>query len=180
MLTTIVSQDPMYVDVPGQPARIPARARRPDRATDVKSIKVQHAIRRRIVYDQTGEINFVDVTVDRSTDTVMVRAAMPNPNGGLIDGQLVRVVLESGTPEEKVVDSAVRADRRPGGRLRLRGRGRQGGHQAHQARRRAAAPTSSSTAGLSGGEQVIVEGLQAVRPGVAVRASPVPPAVRQD
>ena len=33
--------------------------------------------------------------------------------------------------------------------------------------------------GLSGGEQVIVEGLQGMRPGVAVRASPVPQAPRQ-
>jgi membrane fusion protein (multidrug efflux system) len=28
---------------------------------------------------------------------------MPNPNGRLIDGQPVRVNLESGTPDEKVV-----------------------------------------------------------------------------
>jgi len=42
-----------------------------------------------------GEINFVDVTVDRTTDTVIVRATIPNPNGRLIDGQLVRVNLES-------------------------------------------------------------------------------------
>jgi membrane fusion protein, multidrug efflux system len=34
--------------------------------------------------------------------------------------------------------------------------------------------------GLTAGEQVIVEGLQAVRPGEAVRASLVPPAVRQN
>jgi membrane fusion protein, multidrug efflux system len=43
------------------------------------------------------------VTVDRTTDTVIARATMANPNGRLIDGQLVRVNLESGTPEEKVV-----------------------------------------------------------------------------
>ena len=50
-----------------------------------------------------GEINFVDVTVDRTTDTVIARATIPNPGGRLIDGQLVRVDVESGTPEEKVV-----------------------------------------------------------------------------
>ena len=33
--------------------------------------------------------------------------------------------------------------------------------------------------GLSGGEHVIVEGLQSIRPGVAVRASPQPQAPRQ-
>ena len=41
--------------------------------------------------------------MDRATDTVLVRATMPNPEGALIDGQLVRVALEAGTPEEKVV-----------------------------------------------------------------------------
>src|SRR6202023_2531896 len=50
-----------------------------------------------------GAINFVDVTVDRATDTVTARATMPNPKGGLIDGQLVRVDLEAGTPVEQVV-----------------------------------------------------------------------------
>ena len=54
------------------------------------------------------------MTVDRSTDTVIVRATMPNPNGRLIDGQLVRVNLESGTPEEKVIipQSALIADQK--------------------------------------------------------------------
>jgi hypothetical protein len=43
------------------------------------------------------------VTIDRSTDTVLVRASFPNPDGALTDGRLVRVALESGTAEEKVV-----------------------------------------------------------------------------
>ena len=55
------------------------------------------------LYDQTGQINFVDVTVDRATDTVLVRATMPNPKGTLIDGQLVRVSVEADKPEEKVL-----------------------------------------------------------------------------
>jgi len=33
--------------------------------------------------------------------------------------------------------------------------------------------------GLSGGEQIIVQGLQAVRPGAAVQASPMPQALKQ-
>jgi membrane fusion protein (multidrug efflux system) len=33
------------------------------------------------------------------------------------------------------------------------------------------------TEGLSGGEQVVVEGLQALRPGAAVQASPAPPSL---
>ena len=30
-------------------------------------------------YDEIGEINFVDVTVDRATDTVLVRADISKP-----------------------------------------------------------------------------------------------------
>ena len=52
---------------------------------------------------RSASINFVDVTVDRATDAVQVRAIIANPSGLLIDSQLVRVILESGTPEEKLV-----------------------------------------------------------------------------
>jgi membrane fusion protein (multidrug efflux system) len=45
---------------------------------------------------------FIDVTVDRTTDTVIARATIPNQSGVLIDGQLVRVLLESGEPGEEV------------------------------------------------------------------------------
>ena len=54
-------------------------------------------------YDQEGHVNFVDVTVNRTTDTVLVRATFPNPNGALVDGQLVHVSIEAGKPVKKVV-----------------------------------------------------------------------------
>ena len=55
------------------------------------------------MYDQVGRVDFVDVTVDRATDAVTVRAVIANPKGLLIDSQLVRVLLESATPKEKLV-----------------------------------------------------------------------------
>ncbi|MFK5098333.1 efflux transporter periplasmic adaptor subunit, partial [Klebsiella pneumoniae] len=63
-------------------------------------------------YDQTGTLNFIDVSVDRSTDTILARASFPNPKGVLVDNQLVRVLAESDKPEEKVVvpQSALIAD----------------------------------------------------------------------
>ncbi len=78
-------------DLSGQPARVPARQR--GRATAPKSRASRSGIRFAdgSTYDQIGAINFVDVTVDRATDTVIARATMPNPKGALIDGQLVRV-----------------------------------------------------------------------------------------
>ena len=176
ILTTIVSQDPMYVTFPVSQREF-LQAAQTGRPADAKNIKVQIRFSDGSIYDHVGEINFVDVTVDRTTDTVIARAVIPNPNGRLIDGQLVRVNLESGTPDEKVVipQAALIAD--------------QGGvyvfvvddGKAVIKRVKTGAESGADVvidAGLSGGEQVIVDGLQGIRAGVAVRASPMPQAVR--
>ena len=55
------------------------------------------------LYDQIGTVNFIGVSVDRATDTITLRAEMANPKGKLIDGQVVRVILEIGAPVEQVV-----------------------------------------------------------------------------
>jgi membrane fusion protein, multidrug efflux system len=176
VLTTMVSQDPMYVTFPVSQREFLRVGN--DRPADVKSIKVRIRFSDGSIYDQLGEINFVDVTVDRTTDTVIARATMPNPNGRLIDGQLVRVLLESGTPDEKVVipQAALIADQEgvyvfvvEDGKAVIK-RVKPGGESGTNV---------VIETGLSGGEQVIVEGLQGIRPGVAVRASPMPQALRQ-
>jgi membrane fusion protein, multidrug efflux system len=124
-------------------------------------------------YDQTGRINFVDVTVDRATDTVLVRATMPNPNGALIDGQLVRVSVEADKPEEKVLvpQSALIVDQRGtyvfvvvDGKATVT-RVKLGGESG---------PYVIVDDGLKGGEQVVVQGMESLRPGSAVVASPAP------
>ena len=111
--------------------------------------------------------------MDRTTDTVLVRATFPNPAGALIDGQLVRVDLESGKPEEKVVvpQAALIADQE-GVYVFVVDNGK-----AAVKRIKVGGEIGSGVVvneGLEGGEQVIVEGLQGVRPGVTVRASPLP------
>jgi membrane fusion protein (multidrug efflux system) len=98
-LTIIVSQDPMYVSFPVSQREF-LRAQQAGRKVDLKDIKVRIRFADGSLYDQPGSVNFVNVTVDRTTDTVLVRAGVPNPKGALIDGQLVRVNLEAGTPEE--------------------------------------------------------------------------------
>lgn len=177
VLTTIVSQDPMYVVFPVSQREF-LRAAQGGPATDVKSIKARIRFSDGSIYDQVGEINFVDVTVNQATDTVTVRATIPNPKDRLIDGQLVRVNLESGTPEEKVVipQAALIADQQgvyvfvvEDGKAVIK-RVKPGGEFGTNV---------VIDSGLSAGAQVIVEGLQGVRAGAAVRASPVPQAPRQ-
>jgi membrane fusion protein (multidrug efflux system) len=143
-----------------------------ERGPDVKSIKVRIKFSDGSTYGQVGEINFVDVTVDRTTDTVIARATIPNPEGRLIDGQLVRVDVESGAPVEKVVipQAALIADQE-GVYVFVVENGK-----ATVKRVKPGAESGTDVvieSGLSGGEQVIVEGLQGIRPGAAVRASPL-------
>ena len=123
-------------------------------------------------YDQAGRINFVDVTVDRATDTVIVRATMPNPNGTLIDGQLVRVSVEADKPEEKVLvpQTALIVDQQghvfivADGKAVIR-RVKPGGESG---------PYVIVDDGLKGGEQVVVQGMESLRAGSPVLASPAP------
>jgi membrane fusion protein (multidrug efflux system) len=173
LLTVIVSQDPMYVTFPVSDRDL-LQAREAGRQIDVKDIKVSLRFSNGATYDQKGQINFVGVTVDRTTDTVNVRATFANPSGTLVDGQFVRVGLETGAPEEKVLvpQAALIADQEgvyvfvvEGGKAVVK--------------RLKVGDVSGADIvveqGLSGGEQVIVEGLQGVRPGVPVRANPLPP-----
>jgi membrane fusion protein (multidrug efflux system) len=171
-LTTIVSQDPMYVTFPVS-QRDFLRARERGGQVDIANIKARLRFADGTVYDQAGQINFIDVTVDRATDTVLVRATFPNPSSGLTDGQLVRISLESGTAKEKVVvpQSALIADQEgiyvfavEDGKAVVK-RVKLGGESGTD---------SIVDSGLAAGDLVIVEGLQGVRPGAAVRASPLP------
>jgi membrane fusion protein (multidrug efflux system) len=170
-LTTIVSQDPMYVTFPVSQREF-LEAKDGDKGRDVKSIKVRIRFSDGSVYDQVGVIDFIDVSVDRTTDTVIARATIPNPRGALIDGQLVRVTLETGQPEEQVVipQSALIADQQ-GVYVFVVEDGK-----AAVKRLKLGDETGTDIVveeGLSAGAQVIVEGLQGVRPGVPVRASPL-------
>jgi membrane fusion protein (multidrug efflux system) len=174
-LTTLVSQDPMYVLFPVSQREF-LRARQASQKPDIEGIKARLRFADSSVYDKVGQINFVDVTVDKATDTIQVRAAFPNPIGALVDGQLVTVNLEAGTPEEQVVvpQPALISDQQgvyvfivEDGKATMR-RITTGGTNAED---------MIVTKGLSGGENVIVEGLQTLRPGMAVKAKPSAPAL---
>jgi membrane fusion protein (multidrug efflux system) len=172
-LTSIVSQDPMYVTFPVSQREF-LRAQQTGQGPDKQSLKVRLRYSDGTFYDHLGVINFVDVSVNRATDSVVVRATVPNPNEGIIDGQLMSVVVESAKHEEKVVipQAALIADQQgvyvfvvDDGKAAIR-RVKTGG---------SSGPGVIVESGLSPGTQVIVEGLQSIRPGTPVRASPLPP-----
>ena len=174
VLTVIVSVDPMYVTFPVSDRDL-LQAREAGHTTGVRDyseIKARIRFSNGSLYEETGNINFVNVAVDRTTDTVLARATMPNPKSILIDGQLVNVEVEIGQPQEKVTvpQSALIAD--------------QGGvyvfvvehGKAVQKRVKPGGESGTSVVineGLVAGDLVIVDRLQSVRPGIEVRATPV-------
>jgi membrane fusion protein (multidrug efflux system) len=176
-LTVIVSRDPMYVTFPVSQREflhVQENADRKVGAERGQQFAVRISFSDGSIYDQTGRINFVDVTVDRATDTVLVRATFPNPKGRLIDGQLVRVAVESDQPEEKVLipQTALIVDQQgtyvfvvADGKAAVQ-RVKLGGMSG---------PYAIVDDGLKGGEQVIVQGMESLRPGTPVMASPAPP-----
>jgi len=173
-LTVIVSQNPMYVTFPVSQREFLKVQEQEARKAQQQALGVRIRFSDGSTYDQAGRINFVDVTVDRATDTVLVRATIPNPNGALIDGQLVRVSVEADKPEEKVLvpQSALIVDQQGpyvflvvDGKAVVR-RVKPGGESG---------PYAIVDDGLKGGEQVIVQGMESIRPDTPVLASPVPP-----
>ena len=147
------------------------QARKDANAADIAGIKVRLRFADGSTYGPVGKIDFVDVTVDRATDTVQVRAVFPNPSGELIDGQLVTVNLEAGTQQEQVVvpQAALVTDQQgvyvfivDDGKVAIR-RIKTGGANGQGV---------IVAEGLSGGEQVIVEGIQIITARYAGKGKP--------
>ena len=174
-LATIVSQDPIYVTFPASEADIIEYKRRVAELPDKNPHVVIHIkLPNGTIYSRPGITNFLDVQVDADTDTVVVRAQLPNPEGMLIPGGIVGVIVDRGTPRSSLVvpQSAVLLD--------------QAGHYVMvvdtakkvELRRVTTGVEQGRdvvvTDGLKEGELVIVEGVQKVHPGQIVAATIAP------
>lgn len=101
-LISLVAQDPMYVSFP-LPQWLLVEVRKAGRGTDAVYVELQ--LPDGSTYDQQGEIRFAEVQGNSTTDSVTVRASIPNPDRLLIDQQLVQVSVVRKEPEEKLVIS---------------------------------------------------------------------------
>ncbi|MCB1728451.1 MAG: efflux RND transporter periplasmic adaptor subunit, partial [Gammaproteobacteria bacterium] len=172
-LATIVSGDPIYVDFPlTQRQLLEAKRNLKARGTDASGVVVTLRLPDGSLYDQDGRINFVDVTTNTSTDSVTVRAEISNPDGILVDAQYVGVVLQAGEPESAIVvpQSALQLDQQGQFVLIVDAENKA------QVRRVETGPAKGAdivvSSGLKEGELVITTGMQKVRPGQVVSATP--------
>jgi membrane fusion protein (multidrug efflux system) len=183
VLTTIVSQDPMYVVFP---VSVRAALELRDRYGPLGGLEAV-LIRLRLpdgrMYGQSGKLNFVNNTIAQNTDTITVRGEIANPilrpasTEGvavheLTDGEFATVLLEGVQPIEVVAipRSAVLSDQQ-GDYVFTVG----ADNKAEQRRIQLGQSTTTVAAvtnGLAVGDKVIVEGLQRVRPGQPVAPGP--------
>lgn len=182
-LATMTSQDPMRVafTVPSRTAQ-ELRNRFQDRG-GIEAMVVRIRFADGSVYGQTGRVDFVDPQVNRDTDTILFRAAIPNPvrpgaaagepgARTLLDGLFVTVLLEGAEPVPRIVipRAAVAQDQQGffvfvvGAENRAERRNIRLG--------RSTPETAVVEDGLEEGARVIVEGVQRVRPGQPVNPAP--------
>jgi membrane fusion protein, multidrug efflux system len=176
-LTTIVSQDPMYVTFPVSVREGLSLRERYATRGGFKAVVIRIRLTDGRLYDQVGQLNFVNNTIDQGTDTILLRGTIPNPELAsgvreLTDNEFVSVLLEGVQPVEvlAIPRSAVLSDQQ-GDYVFVLG----ADNKAEQRRITLGQSTStvaSVTNGLSAGEKVIVEGLQRVRPNQAVAPGP--------
>lgn len=172
-LATLVSRDPIYVQFPvTQRELLQARKGAEREGRSLESLVVLARLPDDTIYDQKGRLDFVDVTTDQGTDTVTVRAAFPNPDGILVDGQYLGVMLQDESPNRELVvpQSALQIDQQGTFVLIV-----DSDNKAQVRRIRTGAsqgPMVAVTEGLEEGDLVISQGIQKVRPGQVVTATP--------
>jgi membrane fusion protein (multidrug efflux system) len=124
-------------------------------------------------YPRSGKLQFRDVTVDPTTGSVVLRMVFPNPDATLLPGMFVRAIVEEGVLEKAILAPQQGVTRDPKGNASAMVVGVDGKVEQRTLEvDRAIGDRWLVTSGLADGDQLIVEGLQKIRPDVPVK--PVP------
>ncbi len=185
-LATIVSQDPMYVLFPVATREALDLRDKYAKQGGFKAVRVRLRLPDGKLYNEVGTVNYIDPTVSPTTDTLMMRASIPNPllpgarpndpgNRELANGEFVSVLVEGvqpvtvlGVPRQAVLSDQL------GSFVYVVDATK------HVSIRRVTLGQSTDTVaaiatGLKPGEEVVVDGLQRVRPGIVVNPHPFAP-----
>jgi len=175
-LAVIQQLDPIYVDV----TQASADLLRLRRGLDSGQLKASGSVRKVKLlledgtpYPHAGALQFRDVTVDATTGSVILRMVFPNPEYTLLPGMYVRAIVEEGVNEKSILapQQGITRDSKGVARALVVGAGDKV-EERTLALDRPFGDRWLVTEGLTDGDQVIVEGLQKIQPGVPVK--PVP------
>jgi membrane fusion protein (multidrug efflux system) len=175
VLATIVSDDPIYVEFPVSMRQIAdiTAANKQDAGEPI-NIKVLVRLANRQEYGHPGVWNFIGNQVDPQTDSLLVRAILPNPERQLVDGAFVTVEVKESEEQPRLVipRSALQLDQAGVYVLVVNKE-----HKVEIKRVTTGEAVNTEIAiasGLAAGDAVIVDGVQKVRPGQVVAETVVP------
>ncbi|MBN9485603.1 MAG: efflux RND transporter periplasmic adaptor subunit [Alphaproteobacteria bacterium] len=175
VLATIVSQDPIYVLFPVSVRELETirEARRKEGGGLVK-IDIRLRLSDGSEYPHKGVWNFTDPQVDQQTDTLIMRATVPNPDRTLSDGQFVTAIIRERREEPKLVipQAALQVDQSGYYALVVDSQ-----HKVEQRRLKTGPNLDTDvvvTSGVNEGDKVIVDGIQKVRIGQMVQETVLP------
>ena len=174
-IATLVTQAPIYVTFSlSEPELVTVLERL---ETDIEGLAANDASPDVFVIlpngtrlEEPGRVVFLDNRIDPNTGTISLRAEFANEAGLILDGAFVSVIIQAlePTPSVMVPQSALQRDQRGDFVLVVTDQ------QLVEQRYVTLGPQIETAVvvedGLRSGEAVIVEGLQRVRPGVAVDA----------
>lgn len=182
-LTTIVSQDPVYVTFPVPSPTLLELGKMYASKGGFDAVILRVRLPDGSLYSEKGKLDYVDPSVASNTDTVTVRGTIPNPLGKngkdglrpLIDGEFVTALVEGVEPVVALAipRAAVLSDQQ-GDYVYVIGTDDVVTQRRIQLGQSTAAVAMVS-AGLSEGEKIVTEGIQRVRPNLKVAPQPASP-----
>ena len=176
-LATIQQLNPIYVDVPQSTTELLRLKRRLEdgrlKKYGTNQNRVKLILEDGTAYPQEGILQFRDVTVDPTTGSVILRVVFPNPEDVLLPGMFVQTVIKEGVNEQAILvpQQGVSRDRK-GNPVALIVDASDNVRQRMLTLDRAIGDKWLVSAGLAPGDRLIVEGMQKVRPGGAVKVVP--------
>ena len=186
-LATIVSQDPMYVLFPiAVRAEIDLEKRYANQG-GMGAVVIRLRLPDGTIYGQSGKIDYIEPSVQATTDTILVRGKIANPPLKPIEaGKPVRPTADRRRVRHRCWSRAPSRWRRWRYRApRCCPTSRATTSMSSTARTTSSSAASSSAnrrpstavimAGLKEGETVMLEGIQRVRPGIQVTPGPAAP-----
>jgi membrane fusion protein (multidrug efflux system) len=179
-LAVIQQLDPLYVDVSQSSTEV-LRLRReiaagqPEGGDNPRS-EVTVLLDDGSTYDQTGVLEFSDVTVNQSTGTVTLRTIVANPRQELLPGMFVRARIAKGSLPDAILIPAAAISRNNKGEAMVMLADEQSVVVTRMIEvGQSFVERTLITSGLNAGDRVIVAGLQKIRPGVPVTAVALTP-----
>ena len=180
-LAVVQQLDPIYCDFTESSTEV-LRLRRELESGTLKSVapgeaKVTLLLDDGTTYPQPGKLLFSDVTVDPGSGMITLRAELPNPDHLLLPGMFVRGVLEQAVDAKAITVPQRGVNIGAGGVASVLVVGADGKVAVRVIKiGRAVGNNWIVTDGLKAGEQIIVEGLQKVQPGMVAKPVPFNPA----